>query len=399
MPPVSAARHPHSGTASALSERELTAFRHLRRFREALARAQEAVPAHPSFADPKRRLAPGDYLCLFLMGLFNPVARTLRGLQQASHFPKMQRTACSRPVSPGSFSEAQSLVDPAVLEHVFAELAAETVENSPLPPALRTQKWLVRDASLFAALPRMTWALYGGGREGFVNNAVRLNLSLHLLKDAPVAAHVTVGKACERASLREQIKAGDAYIGDRYYGEHYGFFGALSRKGCPYLIRLIESKVTTTVVEPLPLSDEDREAGVFRQAMVRLGTESTLSEVLRVIWFTGTGGQIIMLATSLGVEQLGAANATRLYKARWQVEYLLPAEWRNVRPAVSLRSAPMGEVFDGLRPLAGGEPARRGHPALSGAHRRAAFATRPRSSSLQAGLGTHAMAPVRDAGR
>lgn len=274
-----------------------------------------------SFADPKRRLALGDYLCLFLMGLFNPVARTLRGLQQASHFPKVQRTVCSRPVSLGSFSETQSLVDPAVLEQVFLELAAEVADSDKLPAALRTQKWMARDGSLFAALPRMSWALYGGGREGFVNNAVRLNVSFHLLKDAPVAAKVTVGKACERATLRGQIKNGDAYVGDRYYSEHYGFFAELSRRGCSYLIRLIESRVFTTVVEELSLSEEDRAAGIFRQAMVRLGTESTLSEVLRVIWFTGSGGQIIMLATNLGAEQLSAADAARLYQHRWQVEY------------------------------------------------------------------------------
>jgi len=303
------------------TERDLTAFRHLRRFREALARAQQSVPVHDSFADPKRRMALGDYLCLFLMGLFNPVARTLRGLVQASDFPKMQRAVCTRPVSLGSFSEAQSLVDPALLGQVFAELAAEIPESPALPPALRTQQWMARDGSLFAALPRMSWALYGGGREGFVNNAVRLHVSLHLLKDAPVAAKVTAGKACERAALREQIKSGDAYVGDRYYGEHYAFFAQLSRRGCRYLIRLIEKSVTTTVVEQVPITTEDAAAGVMRQAMVRLGSESTLSEVLRVIWFTGTGGQLIMLATNLSVDELSAADATRLYRKRWQVEY------------------------------------------------------------------------------
>ena len=54
---------------------------------------------HSSFADPKRRLALGDYLCLFLLGLFNPVARTMRGLQQASHLPRVQAAVCGRPVS------------------------------------------------------------------------------------------------------------------------------------------------------------------------------------------------------------------------------------------------------------------------------------------------------------
>ena len=59
------------------------------------------------------------------MGPFNPVARSLRGLIQASHFPKMQSAVCTLTVSLGSFSEVQSLVDPALLERVFAHLAAE----------------------------------------------------------------------------------------------------------------------------------------------------------------------------------------------------------------------------------------------------------------------------------
>ena len=75
----------------------------------------------------------------------------------------------------------------------------------------------------------------GAHREGFVNNAVRLNVSLHLLKDAPVAATVTVtvGKACERATLRGDFKAGDTYVGDRSYGESYAFFRQFHEKGCP----------------------------------------------------------------------------------------------------------------------------------------------------------------------
>ena len=59
--------------------------------------------------------------------------------------------------------------------------------------------------------------------------------------------------------------------------------------------------------------------------MVRLGSERTRSEVLRVIWFTGTGGQLIMLATNLSADELSAADATRFYKHRWQIEYFLPA--------------------------------------------------------------------------
>ena len=87
------------------------------------------------------------------------------------------------------------------------------------------------------------------------------------------------------------------------------------------MIRLIEKTAATTVEEELPITKADAAAGVMRQARVRLGKDHTLSEVLRVIWFTGTGGQLIMLATNMPAEELSAGDATRLYRHRWQVEY------------------------------------------------------------------------------
>lgn len=308
---------------SSFTEAELKAFRYFRRFREVLARVQEqrGVPLHESFADPKRLLHLGDYLCLFLLGLFNPVARTLRGLHQASRLSGVQRSVCRRPVSLGSFSEAQHLVDPAVLQRVFAELSAQVPDNGALPPHLRNQRWMARDSSLFDALPRMSWALYGGGRKGFVNNALRLHLSYDLLKDAPAVLRLSTGKGCERAALREDLKAGDAYVGDRYYGEHYAFLTLLSVRKCRYVIRLVDKQVKFTLSRELPVSSKDKAAGVQRQALGRLGSEGTLSQELRVIWFRGVGGQLLMLATNMQEQEMSAGDVALLYKFRWQVEY------------------------------------------------------------------------------
>lgn len=315
---------PHDQPSTAtppFTQSDLKAYRHLKTFREALSRAQAKIPSHSSFSDPKRKLTEGDYLSLFLFGLLNPVARTLRGLHQASLFPKVQRCVCTRAVSLGSFSEAQSLINPELLKHIFHELSDSIPDNLTLPSHLRAQAWLARDGSIFAALPRMTWALYGGGREGHVNNAVKLHLSFNLLKDAPVAANITNGKTCERATLRNNIKPGAAYVGDRYYGEHYAYFAQLSCKKCRYVIRLLENKVVTTIMEELPLSPSDRAAGVQRQALVRLGSERTLSEVLRVVWVLGVGGQLLMLATNVPADELTAGETAQLYKARWWIEY------------------------------------------------------------------------------
>ena len=74
-----------------------------------------------SFADRRRRLELGHYLGLFLFGLLNPAVRTMRGLCAASHLPRLQSEVCGRPVSLGSFSEAQAVVDTSVAGKNFLQ--------------------------------------------------------------------------------------------------------------------------------------------------------------------------------------------------------------------------------------------------------------------------------------
>ena len=306
--------------------KDLGSLKLLSRFREVLddVLAQQQTPVHRSFADPKRHLHLGDYLSLFLLGLFNPIARTVRGLVLASSLPKVGAQLGVTKVSLGSFSETQHLVEPALLEHLFASLAGELPDLKKLPPSLHSQRWMARDSSLFPALPRMAWALYGGGREGFKNNAVRLHVSFDLLKDAPARIQVTPGKTCERKTLRTEVdaKPGGAYVGDRYFGESYQFFAQLSAKNCRYLIRLIDHGIEPTVEEEIPVTTEDAKSGIERQAWVRLGAEGrNLSERLRYIWLRGITGELLHLATNLPPEELSASDAALLYKNRWQVEY------------------------------------------------------------------------------
>jgi hypothetical protein len=169
----------------------------------------------------------------------------------------------------------------------------------------------------------MAWALYGGGRTG-VSTAVRLHVSFDLLKEAPARAQVTPGKACERKILRAEVdaKPGGAYVGDRLFGAQYQFFAQLSAKGCRYLIRLIDHGIVPTVEEEIPLTPEDVQNGIERQAWVRLGTENrNLSERLRYIWLRGINGELFHLATNLAPEDLSGSDAALLYKNRWQIEY------------------------------------------------------------------------------
>jgi len=275
---------------------------------------------HRSFSDVRRRLAARHYLSLYLFGLFNPVVRTMRGLCQASHLERVQREVCERPVSLGSFSEAQHLMDPHLLEQVFKELSTQ-LPHVPPDARLGQWQWLARDGSLFAALPRMAWALCGGGKPGAPNRAVRLHLSLDILEDKPVEAAVRMGKICERKVWREQWKKGHAYVGDRGFGQDYKLWGQLQAAGCAFVLRLREQQCVINVIEEIALSEADRRAGVSRQAWVHLGCKERYRSVrVRVVWIQTQDNSPLMLVTNFSAEELPAELVSVLYRQRWKIE-------------------------------------------------------------------------------
>lgn len=308
--------------ATELTEADLHHWSLVEDFRERLRKASAKCSISKSWSDEQRQLLLEDYLSLFLMGLFNPVVRTMRGLCQASRLKRVQREICSRPVSLGSFSEAQAVVDPPVLGEVFNQLGLEVRHKhppagTPGPGLASRYQWLVQDGSLFEALPRMYWAFWRrqGRSEHF---QVRLHLSLDLESDSPARASVTPAKKCERAQWRKQVRPGDAWIGDRYYGENYQLLAELSQL-VAFIVRLREEAILR-VEEELPLSAADRQAGVIRSAWVKLGRPGRQPEQrFRAVWVQGPK-EVLILVTNLEPEELSAGEVALLYKKRWQVE-------------------------------------------------------------------------------
>ena len=307
-----------------LSESDLRQWRVIEAFKQALCELGPIESAHSSWSDPERKLKASHYLSLFLFGLVNPVFKTTRALCKATELSRVRRELCGeQSVSLGSFSEAQHLVDPAWLERLFTHLSAQAPGPAPKDPHEAWQKWFARDGSLLPALPRMHWALFGGGKakkSGAANNAVRLHLSFNLLEDKPAVAQVTNGKTCERKSWKSQWESGAAYVGDRYYAEDYQCLRDLDKKGCAYIVRLRDEAVVT-VLEELPLSVADRSAGVIRQAIVQLGRKlCDRVERVRVVWVQSATAGVLRLVTNLPQAQAPAELISVMYRRRWQIE-------------------------------------------------------------------------------
>src|SRR5690606_31867470 len=127
---------------------------------------------------------------------------------------------------------------------------------------------------------------------------VRLHLSLDVNSGAPARVAITPGKTCERKAWRQLLKKGDAYVGDRYYGEDYQLFGELDSMGVAFVVRLRDEAVIN-VEEELPLTAKDKEAKVIRSAWVKLGCNKKYeSKRLRVVWVQ-TEKEVLKLVTNL----------------------------------------------------------------------------------------------------
>jgi Transposase DDE domain len=301
----------------ALSERDLSRWKMVEDFRRRLVEASARVAMPRSEEDPRRKLLSADYFSLLLFGLFNPVVRTMRGLCEASKLGRVQREISKAYVSLGSFSEAQAVFAPEVLEEVLKELGAEVARRGQTLSGIKPAQWqsLIIDSTLFRALPRMAWALWR--HQGVTQSAVRLHVKYDLTANAAVEARISSGTECERRAWRGLMKKGELYVGDRYYGEDYALLMQAKEAGCAFVVRLRQQS-SVQVIEELALSKEDHAARVVRAAFVLLGKEAKAGPFLLVEVATDKGP--LLLLSSLEKEQLPAQGVALLYQQRWMVE-------------------------------------------------------------------------------
>jgi hypothetical protein len=303
-----------------IDEKMLGHWNLLEDFEQVLRSLPQPRSAYGAASVRERSLDQVSYLKLFLFGLFNPVVRTLRGLSAASLLPRVQQDVCRGYVRLSAFSEMQHVVQPEWLERVFGELSRQTVaQGQQVDRRLATEQWLAQDGSVFKALPRMAWALYGVGPKGEAKG-VRLHLTFNLVEAKPQEIQVTPAIACERKVWRKKWKRGQAYVGDRHFAQDYTVFYQLNQRGCSFVFRL-KDNVAVEVEEELPLSEVDRARGIVRQAWVRLGAlDKYRSTRVRLIWIESASKGPMILVTNLAESNAPAELVLQIYRWRWQIE-------------------------------------------------------------------------------
>jgi hypothetical protein len=268
-----------------------------------------------------RKFFADHYAALLLLYFFNPVLTSRNALLQASRLAKVQAFCGGRPVAAGSFSEAQHLFDPTLLEELVSELAGR-VPDAQIPADWDCLKQLTAvDGSLLPALPRMVWALWLDDR----HKAAKMHVHFEVLRGIPVQVTVTTGNDSEKQQLRQTLQAGRLYVIDRGYAE-YQLFQDIIDRGSQFIGRIRDNAVWE-VVEERPLTAAARAAGVRSDRIVWLGCEQSkqaLRQPVRVLEVV-TGKvdsqgrpEVLLLATSC--LEMAAELVALAYKFRWEEE-------------------------------------------------------------------------------
>ena len=288
-----------------------------------------------------RKLHMDEYCLLVLLFLFNPVARSLRALQQASELRKVQRKLGCLRASLGSLSESTDVFDSERLLEIIAELGRQLqpIASDPRLKGLQHVVTLV-DGTLLKGLPVLAQAALADSRAAKAKAKWRLHTQFDLQRGVPIRIDLTEGNAGgesdERAVLQRALDKGHCYVADRGYAK-FALFNAIVAAESSYVCRLRDNSRYEIEVNR-ELAAEDVEANVVLDAIVNLGeykgAKDRPDHPLRLVVVNTTphekraksgGGSTgpacngqLLIATNL--LDLPAWIIALLYRYRWTIE-------------------------------------------------------------------------------
>jgi hypothetical protein len=267
-----------------------------------------------------RRLFCDQYLSLLLLYFFNPSIKSLRALQNTTNWEKTRQKLGIRRTSLGSLSEASSVFDAGLVRPIIAELAAQALPLKRGREAEALQGLTAVDGSVFAALPRMAWALW----EDATHRGVKLHLHFDVLKGVPCEATLTPAACSEPAELARTLQPGRLYVVDRGYASYELFAQIVQAKSS--LVGRVKDSTAFVPLEERPLDEAARKAGVIRDVVIsRLGTshhKNHLRQPMRlvIVRVTNREGKITELWLLTDRLDLPADLVALAYRYRWTVE-------------------------------------------------------------------------------
>jgi Transposase DDE domain len=296
---------------------ELFGGKYIRSLQAHLARLR-AAHAHPN-----RTLFFDDVAIAYLLAFFSPAIRSLRTLEDFSQTaPMRQQTSVDR-IPRSTLSDANKVFDPTLLEPIIEDLRARVPDLQRTDAMLGDLTRRVRavDSSLFTVAAGVSWALQQRRPNGKGRATVRLNLQWAVAAATPEGVSVSGADTSEAMTLMANLEPGLIYVMDRGYVN----FQLIDRMlhACSDFVLRLKSNINFTKLKDLPLSDEDRAAGVISDRIGRLSgstdSEAPAAMVREIIILNpDQPDRPVRLLTS--ILDVPAHVVGQLYRWRWKIE-------------------------------------------------------------------------------
>jgi hypothetical protein len=224
-----------------------------------------------------RSLHYDQYCLLVLLYLFNPLVRSLRGLQQASTLTNVQRKlGCSR-ASLGSLSEAVEVFDPQRLCAIIETLAAEIKPVRDVRNGHLTQKLMAVDGSVVKTLKSIAEAAFMNDKNGGSHSGWRLHTHFDIDRHVPSRIEVSPGSNSghndEKNRLRKALQPDHCYVLDRWYAQ-FTLWNDIVAAESSYVCRIRDNSNLSLITEERAVSPEATAAGVLCDSVVDIGVNS-----------------------------------------------------------------------------------------------------------------------------
>ncbi len=248
-----------------------------------------------------------QYCMLVLLSLFNPLVRSLRGLQQVSELRNVQRKlGCAR-ASLGSLSEAVEVFDPTRLLGIIDSLAADVKPVRDVRKGRLAHVLTAVDGSVVKTLKSIAEAAFMGDKNGQSHSAWRLHTHFDVDRCVPVRIDVTPGsnggKNDEKEQLRQRLEADHCYVMDRWYAQ-FRLWNDVVAAGGSYVCRIRDNSNLEDVSQERPVSAEAKAAGILRDIVVKLGGPMKAAER------PGHAVRVVMVQTTPHTKRGGRKGGT-----------------------------------------------------------------------------------------
>jgi hypothetical protein len=336
--------------AGELQYKDITCLGHLKRVFELLDRLHEVGCERDTAGN--RQLHFDGYCKLVLLHIWNPLLESVPDLQRAVGLPQVARALGVKRFSAGSFSESVRVFGPKQLLPIIEELTGQ-LPSFPQDKGLDDLDHVLTlvDGTVLPAMARLARLAGGIGADGLpctrYNTARngkgmygwRLHTQFDLKTLAPHRIDRTgarnAGPNRESNVLRAHLEPGRCYVSDGGYADRK-LFDDITDIGSSYVIRAADNSVFEVVEERL-LSQEALDAGIVRDALVRLEGARHLTRRIEVqvqphVRRFRNGSKpidLIALTTNLdpalGCQELGAELIALIYLKRYSVELFFRA--------------------------------------------------------------------------